>query len=206
MTHTKTILCFGDSNTWGSTPDDTGRFDWSVRWPGVLQQLLGDQARVVEDGHGGRTTVFEDPLSAGKRGADDLPKAIDRAEPVDILILMLGTNDVKVRINAAASAIAEGMGKLVEIAKESKVVKEIVIVSPPAIVLTKSGIRDLQFDGAIEKLVKVAEHYERIARVHGVRYVNLTVSLSASPIDGIHLSKETHREIAVQLAKIIQGT
>lgn len=199
----KTILCFGDSNTWGSTSDDSGRHPWHKRWPGVLQNLLGTSWRVVEDGFGGRTTVFADPLYEGKRGSDDLPKAIDRAEPVDLLIIMLGTNDVKVRINAEASAIAEGMGRLIEIAKELKVVSKILIVSPPAIVDSDAGIRDLQFKGGREKLFEVAKHYSRIAKVHDVEFLDLTTKLSASPIDGIHLTAETHTEIAKYISQTI---
>lgn len=204
MAPLKTVLCFGDSNTWGSTPHDDSRWPWDKRWPGVLQGLLGDTWRIVEDGFGGRTTVFEDPCGAGKRGIEDLPKAIDRAEPVDLLVIMLGVNDVKVRINAAASAIAEGMGKLIEVAKETKTVKEILIVAPPAIVATDFPLRDLQFNGSREKLFEVAKYYQKIAHHYGVRFLDLTNKLEASAIDGIHLSADTHALVAKNLSTLIK--
>lgn len=114
----KTVLCFGDSNTWGYDPDASFgssfplRHPYDVRWTGVLARELGAGWRVVEEGQNGRTTVFEDPLVPHRRGRDYLPAALESHKPLDAVVLMLGTNDLKAVFSAPATQIAEGAGVL----------------------------------------------------------------------------------------------
>ena len=108
----KQILCYGDSNTWGADPaDDSRRFEWPVRWPGVLQRELGEGYHVVEDGLGGRTTVYDGKLSPNRSGIEFLAPALETHAPLDLVILMLATNDISYPHISAARA-ADGAAQL----------------------------------------------------------------------------------------------
>lgn len=110
----KNILCFGDSNTFGSNPSG-GRWDRTKRWPGRLQQLLGEDYYVIEEGCGGRTTSFDDTLELDKNGRRALPVALATHKPLDLVIIMLGTNDMKHRFSALPCDVAYGAGELVQL-------------------------------------------------------------------------------------------
>src|SRR6185312_8487577 len=116
----RTVLCFGDSNTHGTRPmvslEDDSRFDRSTRWPGVVEARLGDGWRVVEEGLPGRTTVHDDPIEGfHKNGQRYLQACLESHKPLDAIVLMLGTNDLKARFNLPASDIAAGAGVLLGI-------------------------------------------------------------------------------------------
>ena len=115
----KNILCYGDSNTWGCIPFEGAgparRFPPDMRWPGVLQRELGDGYWVVEAGLNARTTVWDDPLEPHRNGRELLLPTLLTHQPLDLVIIMLGTNDLKHRINASAAEIAEGAGMLADI-------------------------------------------------------------------------------------------
>ena len=105
------ILCFGDSNTFGTNPKG-GRHSWNTRWPGRLQVLLGPEYYVIEEGMGGRTTVWDDPLEPGRCGIQALPMALQSHKPLDLVILFLGTNDCKAHFHASPRVITKGMENL----------------------------------------------------------------------------------------------
>ena len=86
------ILCFGDSNTWGYKPDKTGRFDENTRWTALLQKKLGPAYHIIEEGLCGRTTIFHDELREGRRGLDMIGVTVEMHDPLDLVIIMLGTN------------------------------------------------------------------------------------------------------------------
>lgn len=106
----KTVLCYGDSNTYGYDPSDGFRYPESVRWTCRLQKLLGDDYRIIEEGCNGRTTVFDDPIESWKNGRDYLKPCLNSHKPIDIVILMLGSNDLKETFHASAKQIAAGAG------------------------------------------------------------------------------------------------
>ncbi|MBO7251189.1 MAG: lipolytic enzyme, G-D-S-L, partial [Oscillospiraceae bacterium] len=119
----KHIVCLGDSNTHGYCADpadcaDGGnRFNENERWPRVLEKLLGEDYLVLEEGLSGRTTVFPDALHEGMPALDVVYPVLMSHEPVDLLIIMLGTNDTKDRLGMNAACIALGMERLVQKAK-----------------------------------------------------------------------------------------
>ena len=128
------ILCFGDSNTFGTNPKG-GRHAWNTRWPGRLQVLLGPEYYVIEEGMGGRTTVWDDPLEPGRCGIQALPIALQSHKPLDLVILALGTNDCKVHLNATPKIIAKGMENLCNLVQHFDYgpgykVPQILVVSP----------------------------------------------------------------------------
>ena len=109
------ILCFGDSNTYGFTPDWKHRYGRDIRYPGVLQTLLGDGYYVAEDGLVGRTAAFPDDNRAGRSALETLPLSIESHGPVQYIILMLGTNDCKIDKSRSAEDVGTGMDKLVRL-------------------------------------------------------------------------------------------
>jgi hypothetical protein len=117
----RTVLCYGDSNTWGYEPATGNRFPEDVRWPGVLARELGNGFRVIEEALNGRTTVREDPVEEYKNGKDYLRPCLESHRPLDLVIIALGVNDLKARFFASASDAADGAGVLVSIAQRSGV-------------------------------------------------------------------------------------
>ena len=125
------ILCFGDSNTYGYKPDGTGRFDTDTRWTSLLQKKLGADHRVIEEGLCGRTTVFQDDLREGRRGLDLIGVTMEMHTPIDLLIVMLGTNDCKTRYNASAGTIAKGLAQVIQKArKNASQPFDLLVISP----------------------------------------------------------------------------
>lgn len=127
----KSVLCFGDSNTYGLKPDGSGRFEKTERWPGILSELLGYQNyEVIEEGLVGRTTVFEDSTRLGRNGSKLLPILLESHGPVDTVVLMLGTNDCKTVYNASATLIGRGTEILLKQIRANNPDAEILLLSP----------------------------------------------------------------------------
>ena len=110
----KTILCYGDSNTYGYDPSCGLRYPENIRWTGRLAKILGSEYKIVEEGCNGRTTIFDDPIEGWKNGRDYLRPCLNSHKPVDIVIMMLGSNDMKEMFHASAEDIAYGAETLVK--------------------------------------------------------------------------------------------
>ena len=193
----KTILCYGDSNTWGDPPGGLGRYEWGVRWPSRMQHLLGSGYRVVEEGLCGRTTAFDDPLWKNRNGLTFLPIALETHSPIDLLIIMLGNNDVKVRFNQTPFSIGQGLAQLVIEAKKSEPpIGEILIVSPPHVSRTGNLETALAFEGAIQKSKELAQYYQYIASQYGVKFFDAATVVTTSVIDGVHFDEENHKNLS----------
>jgi lysophospholipase L1-like esterase len=204
----KTILCFGDSNTWGYRPDGNGRFEWDVRWPGILQKELSGFARVIEEGLNARTTVFDDPVegvSVCRNGSRHLPILLETHRPLDLAIIFLGVNDQKRRFDAAPFDIAQGASQLVGIVQRSlagpdgKSPQVLLVCPPPIKVLTAlAGL----FEGAIAKSPELPGHYAWQAGRSGCEFLDAGEIVNLSPLDGIHLDEEAHRILGAKVAEI----
>jgi lysophospholipase L1-like esterase len=162
------ILCFGDSNTYGFIAGSGGRYDENTRWTRLLQKKLGSSYYVIEEGLNGRTTVFDDPEKKFMNGSEYLEMCIATHRPIDLVIVMLGTNDTKERYHAEPSDIARGMERLVKILRDPSVYhKEVLIVSPIHISesILKSEYCD-SFHGleGMEKSKRLAVEYKRLAK------------------------------------------
>ncbi|MDL2327881.1 GDSL-type esterase/lipase family protein [Ruminococcaceae bacterium OttesenSCG-928-A11] len=204
----KTILCFGDSNTHGFRPGIGGRFDRTQRWPGALAHLLGDGFHVVEEGLSGRTTAFEDPVTEGLCGLALITPLMASHAPVDTLVVMLGTNDTKARFGAEPTIIARGMQRLLEKALYTGAwagKPDILLVSPAPIDPGFDALDDGDFGpGAIEKSMALAKAYAALAQTLGIRFFDAGTVVKASPVDGVHLSADSHRALAVALAELLR--
>lgn len=218
MTDPRTLLCFGDSNTWGFEPGTMARYPRAVRWPGVAAAALGDAWQVVEAGLNGRTTAFEDPLG-DKAGVRHLGPVLDSAAPVDVVAIALGTNDLKTRVAASAYEIAEGAGVLVDRVLASQAgpggaAPGVLLVAPPPIVDVGGwAARDPDayegFDqgwaGAVERSRAFAVQFARVARVRGVPCLDAGRHVRSSPIDGIHWTREGHAAFGRAVAEAIRA-
>ncbi|HJQ28529.1 MAG TPA: SGNH/GDSL hydrolase family protein [Rubrobacter sp.] len=204
----KTVLCYGDSNTWGSDPESRERFPEDVRWPGVLAGNLGEGYRVIEEGLPGRTTVWEDPIEGDyKNGRTYLMACLESHRPVDLITLMLGTNDLKARFGVSASDIAQAASSLAEMMMRSGCGPDggapvVVLISPPPV----AKLTDMaqMFEGAEEKSRQFPEHYERFAEQIGSEYLDASEYIVSSDVDGIHLDAGEHRKLGEAVAQRIR--
>lgn len=195
----RTILYYGDSNTWGSDPETGERFAPDVCWPGVLARELGDGFRVIEEGLSGRTTVRDDPIEgAHKNGRAYLRACLESHRPIDLVTLMLGTNDLKERFAASASDIAQGAASLADEILHSGCgsgdeVPVVVLISPPPV----GKLTDMaeMFEGSEEKSARFAGHYRRFAEQYGCGFLDTGAVIVSSDVDGIHLEADEHRKL-----------
>lgn len=195
----KTILCYGDSNTWGFDPETRERFPEDVRWPGVLRARLGDDYRVIEEGLSGRTTLWDDPIEGvHKNGRTYLRPCLESHSPVDLVMIMLGTNDLKSRFGSSASDIAQGAAGLAEMVMRSGCgpgggAPVALLISPPP-VATLTDMAQM-FEGAEGKSRQFSEHYGRFAEQHGCEFFDASTVIASSDVDGIHLDAGEHRKL-----------
>jgi lysophospholipase L1-like esterase len=199
----RTVLCYGDSNTWGYDPATRARYPPHVRWSGVLASRLGAEYRVVEEGLNGRTTRWDDPIESGRNGLTSLRPCIDSHQPLDVIIVMLGTNDLKRRFDLSASDIAQSAAALAELAWRFTHAPdgshaEVLLVAPPAIsTLTEF---DQMFDGAREKSRWFSHYYRLAAGWHHLAFFDAGSVIVSSEKDGIHFDAEEHRKLGEALA------
>ena len=168
----KRVLCYGDSNTWGHIPETGGRYGPDVRWPGVLQRELGAACAVIEEGLCGRTTVWDDPIEGYKNGREYLIPCLASHKPLDLVVIALGTNDLKHRFALTAYDIAEGAGVLVDLVHASQAGPEngrpnVLLLAPPPL-STLSDYADM-FRGAVAESQRLATQYARVAQLRGLR-------------------------------------
>jgi lysophospholipase L1-like esterase len=204
---TRVVLCFGDSNTYGSIPGLAGgRYGPETRWPRVTARELGDGWHVVEEGLPGRTTVFDDPLSPYRRGADYLPPCLASHAPVDAVVVFLGTNDLKARFAVGPSDIAAGVGVLAQVVTASAcgpagAAPRLLLLGLPRL---GSGLTP-EFAGAEEKASELPGHLAEQADALGVELLDLSAVATYSELDGIHLDVEGHAAIGKAVAQRLLG-
>jgi lysophospholipase L1-like esterase len=194
----KTILCFGDSNTWGANPDNGERHAHEARWPTVLQNELGKEYLIIPEGLNGRTSTFDDPVEGDKNGRRHLPMILESHAPLDLVIIMLGTNDLKARFAAPAVDIAAGVGGLVDIVRASGSGpgggQPEVLVLVPGETERLSGFAEM-FAGAAEKSRELARVFAAMCKERGVPFANINDVVRYSQADGIHLDAEAQRQL-----------
>jgi lysophospholipase L1-like esterase len=204
---TRTVLCFGDSNTYGSIPGVAGgRYDPDVRWPGGLAAELGPDWRVVEEGLPGRTTVFDDPISPQRRGADYLPPCLASHAPLDVVVIFLGTNDLKARLAAGPSDIAAGLGVLAQTTVASASGPDGTAPAVLLLGLPRLGPRlPADFGGAQEKANELPRFLAEQAAAVGAGFLDLADVAAYSAIDGFHLEPDGHAAIGRAVARHLHG-
>lgn len=212
----KHILCFGDSNTHGYCADpadcaDGGvRFAEEQRWTQLLQADLGQDYLVIEEGLSGRTTCFDDPIHEGLNGLDYIYPCLKSHEAIDLLIIMLGTNDTKDRFYASAACIGLGMARLVNKAKSTDCwggkTPNILVIAPPPIgegMLT-SSVAATMGQLCVEKSRQLADSYREQCELLNVSFLDAgAVGCEFNTVDFMHLTSRGHRTLAEALTKLI---
>ena len=206
----KHIVCFGDSNTHGycADPRDTetggSRFSENERWTCLLQQRLGEDYLVLEEGLSGRTTVFNDPLHESMSGLDSIYSCLMSHEPVDLLIIMLGTNDCKERLGQSAPCISLGLDRLIKKARTVLCWRNkpnILVISPPWM---KEGFSDIYMGQCcIEKSSQLAPYFEQKAKENGCAFLDAEGIAEFNKIDFTHLTRLGHAKLAEKLAELV---
>lgn len=204
--NTKRILCFGDSLTWGWDPETQDRFPPEKRWTRILAQLLGEGHEIVEEGLNGRTTGFDDPIEGDKNGRRHLPILLETHRPLDCVIIMLGTNDLKQRFNLSPAEIAQSAGELAKMVQRSmarggKQAPQVLLVAPPPIGPLPPEMEI--FAGGEEKSRKLGFFFRLQAKRLGCHFLDAQEVVTTSPKDGIHWDGEGNRAFAEALARIL---
>ena len=200
----KTIVCYGDSNTWGANPAQPVRFGMDIRWPGVMRTQLGPGFWVNEEGLSGRTTVWDDPIEGDKNGKAQLLAILATHNPIDLVIIMLGTNDLKMRFSVPAYDIASGAGVLVDIVNRSACgpnggAPQTLLIAPPPIAKL-SGFAAM-FEGADAKSKLFAQEYRRVAELKGCHFLDAGSVIVSSDTDGIHFDAAEHVKLGHAVAR-----
>ncbi len=212
---TKQILCFGDSNTWGFCPQSTSvaccRYPFSQRWTGVLQGMLGDGYRIAEEGLNGRTTVFEDPLFPDRRGMDAIDMLVRTHSPLDLVLIMLGTNDMKDHLGTTNHAVARGVRALCEhalsVGAESGKKPRVLAVSPIAI---GENVEETWLGGefssrSVERSLTISSEIQEQVGQIGVSFFDAKTVARPSPTDCVHLDAQGHAQLAAALAAQVRA-
>ncbi len=210
-----TILCYGDSNTHGTKPDRSGRYAANERWTGILQQQLGNGYYIIEEGLGGRTTDLEhyNPNKPSRNGLVYFKACVDSHMPLDVIIIMLGTNDLKTVYNRSAEDVAQALKQYPEYVKRycaERNIKQpkIILVSPPYMdekapkfveSMPKPGIYD---EVSAKKSRQFAEPIKKVADETGCLFFDAAI-VTKTGDDGCHLDKESHQRLADGLRKAL---
>lgn len=205
----KNILCFGDSNTWGydyTTYDPAlgsgQRMAFDVRWPGIVQNTLGSEYRIIEDALNARTNMVEDPYFPHRLGIASLETALDAQAPLDLVIIQMGVNELKHMFNLTAGMIAFGVEKLVAAAQQryyNYPAPKVLLIAPAPV---KKDIADMIFGFsfgplAYEKSCQFGALYRDIAKRYGCGFIDCAeMDFKINTLDGLHYDKEDHAKLA----------
>lgn len=212
----KRILCFGDSLTWGWVPIEAGvpttRYAPDQRWTGILQTELKNDFVVIEEGLSGRTTAVDDPIDPRLNGSAYLPAALASHFPLDLVIIMLGTNDTKAYFDRTPTQITAGLTKLItQVASSTGGVgtvypaPQVLLVAPPPLGKMPDPHFDLLFEGGQKKTEKFAKIYEELADFLKVHFLNAGDFISTDGVDGIHFTPENNRDLAGAIAQKVRA-
>jgi lysophospholipase L1-like esterase len=207
----RTILCFGDSNTHGTLAmrhdSDRRRLEKAHRWPTVMGAALGADWEVIAEGHPGRTTVYEDPIEGvHKSGLRVLPSILESHRPLDLVIVMLGTNDTKARFSQTAHDIALSVRRLaLEIRGSDNGPggrpPQVMLVAPVSAMET--GCLAQVFAGAADKSAALPDQLAEVAKAQALGFVDLNDVAQVDPVDGIHLDQTAHAAIGAHVAQAV---
>ena len=207
----KNILLYGDSNTWGFNPDCTSksdlRFAREERWGGVLQECLGPECCVLEEGLSGRTTSLEDPAAPGRSGLALLAPIVQSHQPLDLLVFLLGTNDMKNTYHASVADIRRGMELVLQAALcpyawDTRKPPKMLLISPTYIY--DRGVHDFIDAASAEKSLHLAAHYEQLSKDYGCAFLDAAQVAAPSEWEGLHLDKKGHTALGRAAADAVR--
>ena len=203
----KRILCFGDSNTWGYTPVTGERYPAGVRWPTVLAEKYG--CTVIEEGLNGRTSAFDDPTLPFAKGTDYIEACAVTHEPLDLLIIMLGTNDMKTYVCNCADASAKAVALIGRMARSAiqrndlpvlmispiEISEKRPFIEPPMRQINEESIKNTQ---------KFAALFREQAELNGFFFMDAALYAKASDKDGVHMEPADHIRLGEAVAEKVR--
>ncbi|MBE6983833.1 MAG: hypothetical protein E7435_06120 [Ruminococcaceae bacterium] len=191
----KSVLCYGDSNTWGCVPGVLSRHPAHVRWTGVMADALGEEYHIIEDGINGRTTVWDDPANQCRNGLACLGYSLYRAKPLDLVVLMLGTNDMHYTDAQGYSEGLRMLAKRILEANEKFPGTSKVFLEQPKLLLVSpiSAIKD-----------RFAPYTQKVAEELGVPWLNAADFAEPSPADGCHMDEKNHKALGLAIAQKVK--
>lgn len=209
----RSILCYGDSNTWGYVPGSMmERFPSDVRWPGVLSKLLRTDIRVLEEGLCGRTAITDDPVDSAtgieRNGMKTFGAILETHSPLDLVVIMLGMNDLKYCAKLPPVDIAEGVAILAEMARSPRFgpnfseSPDVLIICPPSIWEVESSFGP-RFAGGREKSLELHESFRQVSRRYNLPIIYVDDLVQPDTSDGIHLSADSHTILGQEIARWI---
>jgi lysophospholipase L1-like esterase len=215
----KTIVCYGDSNTWGARPEETEpkyitglRYPKNERWTGILENLLGEDYSIVEEGLNGRTSALDDPLDKRRNGLKYISIAMFTDMPADLVIIMLGTNDTKEHLCALPYITAKGVEQIINEIKTGGYgpkdgPPEILIISPVHIRenIGQTWLADELGNGCVEKSRGQSAALLKVANDNGCHFLDAALYAKASVKDAVHIDAENHRKLAEAIASKIKN-
>ncbi len=212
------VLCYGDSNTWGCIPRweeselPSERYDPDVRWPCVAESLLGPGYHLIEEGLGGRTTIYDRPDAHWLNGLPYLKPCLLTHRPLDLVILSLGTNDLLTWVQPEFADLDKGIRTLVDVVQSTPQCgrkgepPQILLLSPTHIkpALGRTGVYG-KFRGDVgrAKNEALSKLYRQVAAEKGCGFLDLAQLTEPSDADGVHLTREAHLILAPAIAKAI---
>lgn len=207
----KTVLCYGDSLTWGYNAETLDRHAFEDRWTSVLAKALGSGVTVIAEGLNGRTTAYDDHLAdCDRNGARILPTILHSHAPIDLVILFLGANDMKPVICGTAFGAVQGMERLVELVRHhawpfgDEEGPEVLIVSPPPLCETANTAFAAMFAGGVEQSAMLATLYADLADEAGCGFYDAGSVAQTTRLDGVHLDAENTRAIGRGLEPVVR--
>lgn len=206
----KRIMCFGDSNTWGAIPGDSTRYPDDVRWTGVLQKELGDGYTVIEEGYNGRVSVHDDVLEGRLSGVKYFVPCCESQSPLDLIIIMLGTNDLKARFGVTPRTIAVGFNCYLDALTITPMAgeKPKILLTSPILIDSSYKNHPLFYDmfggNAVERSEQLAEAYKEVADANGWEFLNAAEYGKASVKDGVHMDAEYHEALGKAFAQKVK--
>lgn len=195
----KQILCFGDSNTYGLIPKKGGRYSWGVRWTSILNEKLGmSDHRVIEEGLCGRTTIFDDPLRDGRCGVKMLPNILETHDPIDLVILMLGTNDCKTIYGASAELIGKAAVRLIDQIRNYSGRSKILLISPIHLgnYVWKNEYDPEFSEASVVVSKKLSQVLQKVSENKKVFFLDASAYAEPSNDDQEHLDEKGHQLLA----------
>jgi lysophospholipase L1-like esterase len=203
----KSVLCFGDSLTWGYDPRSGTRYPFEERWPGILQGEFQGKARIIEEALDGRTVATDSWLLPDRSGRAMLAPLLETHAPLDVVIIMLGTNDCGPSYKLTAAEIAFGCVSLIWIVRKSQSgpggsSPEILLVAPPTLGKL-SPLMSLFFAGGESVSQALPGMFRTVAESNGCHFLDASEVVTASEADGVHLDPPEHRTLALAIRDVL---
>lgn len=204
----QTILCYGDSLTWCFDPENWQRYEYKFRWTTILEKSLGENFRVIPEGLNGRTTCFDHPFIPDRSGKVQFGLTLETHAPVDLVIVMLGINDMIKYLNVSAEDSAKGLFPYYRTIFEStwgpdEKASKLLIVAPPALGNITPFMK-MWYDGKEEESKRLAHYYKILCEEFEIPFMDSNEFVKADGSDGVHMSKESNKIFGEKLAEVVK--